>query len=151
MKHFKFLVINIIAFGSLFFLISLLFPGQVVTAKTVSIAAGKEKVLAKLNDTSHWKEWNLFVSDDAVTVSAGNNTDTLLSFSFENKNHQQLQTHFNIHQEPTNTILLNCAMVETLPWYKPWRKFSAMVLNKDIAAAMDSSLNNFKIQVETIK
>ena len=150
MKHFKFLIINIVAFGSLFFLISLLFPGHIVTAKTVSIAASKEKVLAKLNDTSHWKEWNAFVSDNTVTANIGTKNDTL-SFSFENKNRNVLQTHFNIQQEPTNTILLNCALVETLPWYKPWRKFSAMVLNKDIAAAMDSSLNNFKVQVEAAK
>jgi len=150
MKHFKFLIINIIAFGSLFFLISLLFPGHVVTAKTVSIASSKEKVLAKLNNTAHWKDWNAFVIDNTVMANAGNSSDTL-SFSFENNHHKLFQTHFNIQQEPTNTVLLNCAMVENLPWYKPWRKFSAMVLNKDIAAAMDSSLNNFKVQVEAVK
>jgi hypothetical protein len=150
MKHFKFLLINIVAFGSLFFLISLLFPGQVVTAKTVSIAGSKEKVLAKLNDTPHWKEWNVLVNDNTVRADSNNNSDTL-SFSFENRNHNLLHTHFNIHQEPTNTVLLNCALVETLPWYKPWRKFSAMVLSKEIAAVMDSSLNNFKAQVEAAK
>jgi len=150
MKHFKFLVINIVAFGSLFFLFSLLFPGQVVTAKTVSITSSKEKVLAKLNNTSQWKEWNGFVAGNTVIAGANNNGDTL-SFSIENKNHNLLHTHFNIQQEPTNTILLNCALVETLPWYKPWRKFSAMVLNKDVASAMDSSLNNFKLQVEAAK
>ena len=150
MKHFKFLMINIVAFGSLFFLISLLFPGQVVTAKTVSITGSKEKVLSKLNDTGHWKEWNGFISGNKVNANGNNNSDTL-SFSFENNNYDLFQTHFNIHEEQTNTVLLNWALVETLPWYKPWRKFSAMVLNKEIAAAMDSSLNNFKTQVEAAK
>jgi hypothetical protein len=134
----------------LFFLMSLLFPGQVVTAKTVSITGSKEKVLAKLNDTSHWKEWNGFVTGNVVNADANNNSDTL-SFSFENNNHNLLQTHFNIHEEQANAVLLNWALVEKLPWYKPWRKFSAMVLSKEVAAIMDSSLNNFKAQVEAAK
>jgi hypothetical protein len=150
MKHFKFLLINIVAFGSLFFLMSLLFPGQVVTAKTVSITGSKEKVLAKLNDTAHWAAWNGFVRG-SVNANGNNNSDTLLSFSFENNNHNLMQTHFNIHEEQANAVLLNWALIERLPWYKPWRKFTAMVLSKEVAAVMDSSLNIFKTQVETVK
>ena len=83
MKYFKFLLINIVAFSTLFFLFSLLFPGQVVTSKTVSLTVEKEKLVEKLNDTSDWKQWNRFINGNAVQNNAGNNNDTLI-FSFEN-------------------------------------------------------------------
>lgn len=134
----------------LFFLFSLLFPGQVVTSKTVSIAAEKQKLVNKLNDTSNWKQWNRFINGNAVESDAGNNSDTLI-FSFENNHHDKLQSQFSIYPEQTNSVLLNWALIEKLPWYKPWKKFSAMVLSKQVAAVMDSSLNIFKTQAEATK
>ncbi len=150
MKHFKFLVINIIAFSSLFFLLSLLFPGQVVTAKTMTLYTSKEKVLAKLKDVPHWKDWNAFVNGNTVQRDGGNNPDTM-GFSFSNNNGELLHAQFSIHEDPTNTVLFNWALIEKLPWYMPWRKFRAMVVNKEMAAIMDSSLNNFKVQLEAAK
>ena len=150
MKYFKFLLINIIAFSSLFFLISLLFPGQLVTSKSVSISASKEKVFTKLTNTAAWKDWNGFVAGNAVNSNNISNSDSL-NFSFENRNHDILKTQFNIYQEQTNSVLLSWALIEKLPWYKPWKKFSAMVLSKEVAVVMDSSLNNFKTQVEAGK
>ena len=148
MKYFKFLLINIIAFSSLFFLMSLLFPGQLVTSKTVSITVSKEKVAEKLNNTSNWMAWNVFIAGNAVKSSTGNNSDTLI-FTFENNHQDVLQSQFNIYQEQTSSVLLNWALIEKLPWYKPWKKFSAMVLSKQIAVVMDSSLNNLKLQIES--
>jgi len=150
MRHFKFLLINIVAFSFLFFVISLLFPGQVVTSKSILLGATKEKVAEKLNNTAGWKQWNVFDSDNTITANAGNTGDSLI-FSFENDSHNQLQSHFNLYQQQANAITLNWGLVEKLPWYKPWKKFSAMVLNKEIASAMDSSLNKFKTQVEAGK
>ncbi|NOT94618.1 hypothetical protein [Ferruginibacter sp.] len=150
MKHFKFLLINIVAFSFLFFLMSLLFPGQVVTSKTVSITVSKEKVTEKLNNISNWKAWNGFVAGNAVKSNTGNNSDTLI-FTFENNHQDVLQSQFNIYQEQTNAVLLNWALIEKLPWYKPWKKFSAMVLSKQVAVVMDSSLNNLKMQIESGK
>ena len=150
MKYFKFLLINIAAFSFLFFLISLLFPGQLVTSKTVSVAASKAIISAKLQNTGDWKSWNGFVNGNAVANHASNNADSLV-FSFENNNHSKLQSHFILYQEQANAVMLNWALVEKLPWYKPWKKFSAMVLSKEVAAVMDSSLNNFKTQAEAVK
>lgn len=149
MKHFKFLLINIVAFFLLFFLFSLLFPGQVVTAKTVTVIATKEKVLKKINDTSGWKQWNSFAYTDIEKTASGNNGDSVV-FVFKNHNLQQLKTQFNIYQDQ-NAVLVNWALIEKLPWYKPWRKFSAMIVNKEVAAVMDTSLNTFKTQAESIK
>lgn len=150
MKYFKFLLINIIAFSALFFLISLLFPGQLATSKSISLAADKEKVFSKLNNTAAWKDWNGFVAGSAVSSTNTSKGDSL-SFSFENRNHDLLRTQFNIYQEQTNSVLLSWVLIEKLPWYKPWKKFSAMVLSKEVAAVMDSSLNSFKMQVEAGK
>ena len=149
MKHFKFLLINIVAFSLLFFLFSLLFPSQVVTSKTVSINKSKGAVIEKLNNTAGWKTWNRFVNEGTVKNNTLNISDTLL-FSSHTSNSEMI-SNFIIYAEPTNSVLVNWAIVEKLPWYKPWKKFSAMVLNKQIAAAMDTSLNNFKTQIEAIK
>jgi hypothetical protein len=150
MKHFKFLLINIVAFSALFFLISLLFPGQLVTSKTISVAVSKEKIAAKLNNTTDWKSWNGFADATAVTTHTTSNADSLV-FSFENNSHHQLQSHYILYQEQANAVMLNWALIEKLPWYKPWKKFSAMVTSKEVAAVMDSSLNTFKIQIEAAK
>jgi hypothetical protein len=149
MKHFKFLLINIVAFFLLFFLFSLLFPGQVVTAKTVSVMATKEKVLEKINNTSAWMQWNSFANSDIKKTATGNNGDSIV-FVFKNYNQQQLKSQFNIYQDQ-NAVLVNWALIEKLPWYKPWRKFSAMIVNKEVAAVMDTSLNKFKAQAESVK
>ncbi len=149
MKHIKFLLINIIAFSFLFFLMSLLFPSQVVTSKTVSVAATKESVIEKLKNTADWKKWNTFSNSEMVNNNAKNISDTL-SFSLVNSNHE-ITSNFFVYKEETNTVLVNWAIVEKLPWYKPWKKFSAMVLGKQVAAEMDTSLNNLKVQIETAK
>jgi hypothetical protein len=149
MKHFKFFLINIVAFFLLFFLFSLLFPGQVVTAKTVSVRASKERVLNKINDTSGWKQWNSFAYSDIIKTASGNNGDSIV-FAFKNYNRQTLKSQFNIYQDQ-NAVLVNWALIEKLPWYKPWRKFAAMIVNKEVAAVMDTSLNLFKLQAELVK
>jgi len=150
MKYVKFLLINIVAFSFLFFVISLLFPGQVVTSKTVSVNSSKEAVLQKLNNTAGWKSWNAFVREaEGVKNNSVANSDTL-HFDFENNHQELLQSRFIIYKD-MNAVLVNWDLTEKLPWYKPWKKFSAMVLSKDFAIAMDSSLNNFKLQAEAAK
>ena len=149
MKYFKFLLINIVAFSLLFFLFSLLFPSQVVTSKTVSINESKGAVIEKLNNTDDWKTWNRFVKEGTVKNNTLNNRDTLLFYSITNN--REIISNFIIYAEPTNSVLVNWAVIEKLPWYKPWNKFSAMILSKNVAAVMDTSLNNLKIQIEAGK
>jgi hypothetical protein len=150
MKYFKFLLINIIAFSSLLFLFSLLFPSQVVTSKTVSITSTKEKVKEKLCNTAYWKNWNVFIKESSVERNMLYNSDTMY-FSFENNGHKITNTQFVIYQEQAASVLINWTLTEKLPWYQPWKKFSAMVSNKQVAAVMETSLNNLKAQVEAVK
>lgn len=150
MKHFKFLLINIVAFFLLFFLFSLLFPGQVVTSKTVDVIASKEIVLEKINNTANWKNWNAFASGSIIKTNSGRNGDSLV-FTFENYNRSLLHTQFSIYQPQTNSVLVSWAVIEKLPWYKPWKKFSAMIVNKEMAAVMDTSLSKFKAQAEAAR
>ena len=49
MKYVKFLVLNIIVFGVLFTLISLLFPSVIQTSKTINIGGGENKILSSLS------------------------------------------------------------------------------------------------------
>ncbi|MGC4104493.1 hypothetical protein [Ferruginibacter sp.] len=147
MKHFKFLLINIVAFSFLFFLLSLLFPGQVITSKTVTISGSKEKLVSKLNDTTAWKQWNSFVQNNVVGESHSANSDTL-NYAFTSINDNTLHSQFFLFDNAGNSVLLNWNLVEKLPWYKPWKKFSAMVLSKNVAVVMDSSLIKLKALVE---
>ncbi len=150
MKYFKFILLNIVAFGSLLFLISLIFPSQLVTSKTISIRSSKEKVKEKILATSEWKNWNDLVKDISENRQNLDLRDTF-SFSVENNNHLILNAQFSVYNEQTNSVLLNWSLVEKLPWYKPWKKFSALVINKHLATTMESSLNNFKDQLENVK
>lgn len=149
MKYFKFILINIIAFGMLFFLFSLLFPSQVVTSKTFSVAATKNAVLQKINNTADWQNWNALSTTGAVKNISTSVSDTMF-FIIEN-NSQQIAANFILYQEQTNSVLINWAVVEKLPWYKPLKKFRAMILSKNIAAVMDTSLNKLKVQIESGK
>jgi len=151
MKYFKFFIINVIAFSLLFFLISLLFPSQVVITKTAAIAGTKEKVKEKLSNTADWKNWNQFINGDAVEKNNQKASDTMLLFSFRNNGDELLTSQFNFYNSDSSSVLLNWSLIEKLPWYKPWKKFKAMVLNKEMAAVMDTSLNTFKAQVEMAK
>jgi hypothetical protein len=150
MKHFKFLIINIIAFSLLFFFFSLLFPGQVVTSKTISINVPEEKVKEKILATQNWKEWTPLIKANNRERQNWIYMDTMI-FSVENNHHTDLSTQFVFYTEQGNSTLLNWAVIEKLPWYKPWKKFSAMVLGKQVAAVMDTSLAKFKAQIETGK
>ncbi len=147
MKYFKFLIINIIAFATLFFLFSLLFPGQVITSKTVTINVNKQKVKEKIAAIENWKNWNSFLKNIEADKNNLTQTDTVY-FIAQNNNEEKWQTQFIFFAEQENTTLLNWAITQKLPWYQPWKKFSAMVLNKEVAAIMDTSLNNFKTQIE---
>jgi hypothetical protein len=149
MKYFKFLLINIVAFSSLFFLFSLLFPSQVVTSKTISINETKRAVIEKINNTGGWKTWNRFVKEGVVKNNTLNNSDTLLFSSVTNSS--EIISNFVIYAEPTNSVLVNWAVIQKLPWYKPFKKFSAMILSKNVAAVMDTSLTNLKVQIEAGK
>jgi hypothetical protein len=150
MKYFKFLLINIIAFSSLFFLFSLLFPSQVVTSKAVSISSTKEKVKEKILATKDWKSWNQFFKVADVEKQNRDDMDTMI-FSVENLNHKLLGAEFIFYKEETNSVLVNWSLTQKLPWYQPWKKFAAMVSNKQVAAAMETSLNNLKEQAEAAK
>lgn len=150
MKHFKFLLINIVAFSGLFFFISLLFPGQLVTSKTVSVNVNKEAAAAKIINTGSWNTWNSFAGSNDITTHNTGNADSLV-FSFTNNSHNNMLAHFILYQDKANAVMVNWALIEKLPWYKPWKKFSAMVVSKEVAAVMDSSLNTFKTQLESGK
>ena len=149
MKYFKFILINVIAFGMLFFLFSLLFPSQVVTSATVSVAAAKNVVTKKINNTSDWPIWNALAKNGIINNNTRPGSDTML-YIIENNN-RKVEANFIIYQEQTNSVLVNWAVVEKLPWYKPWKKFSAMILSKNMAAVMDTSLNKLKTQLEAEK
>jgi hypothetical protein len=135
MKYIKFALLNIIVFGGLLFLISLLFPSSVGVSKSISINSDRTKVA---NTIVAFENWNVY--------SATNNnfivkTDSVLKVE-HNSSYGNLQSLFVLEGE--NTVNVSWALQQQLKWYNPIQKFSAMVKEKTWIAGMDSSLYKLK-------
>jgi hypothetical protein len=148
MKYIKFLIINIIVFALLLFCISLVFPSQNALSKSVNLGAGREKCATYLSDSTHWKEWNsLRFQQEHNTGYNRVNTDSVIKIQYDN--HRDLVTDiYEIYSADSLENILTWKKIERLPWYAPWKKFKAMVNNKQIAAEMESSLNSLKKNLE---
>jgi hypothetical protein len=140
MKYIKFLSINIIVFGGLFFLISLLLPSSVGVSKSVSINSDRKKVAQQI---VAFENWNVYSSANNTIVLQ---TDSLLKINHPSKGYGDLTSVFIVEGE--NTINVSWALQQKLRWYLPWEKFAAMVKEKSWIAGMDSSLNKLKILCE---
>jgi hypothetical protein len=140
MRYLKFAILNIIVFGGLLFLISLLFPSSVGVSKSISIKSDRTKVASTI---VAFENWNVY--------SAANNnfivkTDSVLKVK-HNSSYGNLQSLFVLEGE--NTVNVSWALQQQLKWYNPIQKFSAMVKEKTWIAGMDSSLNKLKQICET--
>jgi hypothetical protein len=140
MKYIKFLSINIIVFGGLFFLISLLLPSSVGVSKSVSINSDRKKVAQQI---AVLENWNVYSSGNNVILLQ---TDSLLKINHPSKGYGNLTSIFIVEGE--NTVNVSWALRQKLRWYVPWEKFAAMVKEKSWIAGMDSSLNKLKVLCE---
>jgi hypothetical protein len=140
MKYVKFLVINIIVFGGLFFLISLLLPSSVGVSKSVSINSNKKKVAQQI---AALQNWNVYSS---TTTTILEQSDSVIKINHPSKGYGNLTSIFIVDGE--NTVNVSWALQQKLRWYLPWEKFAAMVKEKSWIAGMDSSLNKLKMLCE---
>ena len=150
MKYIKFLVLNIIVFGTLFTLISSLFPSVIQTSKTINIGGGENKILARLLNVATWKDWNMFSQTDSLT-NATTITDSARAVTkWEYNRGRKLLCEIAVYKATGDSIPVSFTITEKLKWY-PWEKFRALVSDKAIANAMELSLDNFKKQIDAIK
>ncbi len=150
MKYIKFLLINIIVFGTLFTLLSLLFPSIIQTSKTINIAGSENKIQASLSDVAAWKNWNMFSQTDpltnAITITDSGKAVTKWEYSKGRK----LQCEITVYKSTSDSIPVSFTITEKLKWY-PWEKFRALVSDKAMSNAVELSLDNLKKQIESAK
>lgn len=148
MKYLKFLIINILVFGALLFGISLLFPPKNAISKSVNVTGSKQTCQNIITDTSGWKNWNRLAFQQSVKSKTSTvHTDTTLSVEYGNSSNL-ITDVFEIYTADSLQSVVTWKKTEKLPWYAPFKKFRAMVMNKTIAAEMDSSLNLLKEIIE---
>lgn len=135
MKYFKFFLLNVIVFGTLFFLISLLFPSYVGVSKSISINSNRSKVA---NTIAAFNTWNVYSGKKNTILMQ---TDSLVKVQHNTIN-ENLQSVFIIEGE--QTVNVSWGLQQKLKWYNPIQKFAAMVKEKTWIAGMDSSLNKLK-------
>ena len=150
MKYIKFLVLNIIVFGVLFTLISLLFPSVIQTSKTINIGGGENKILNKLSDVTSWKKWNMFSQTDSSTNTTVVADSTTVVTKWEYNRGRKLHCEIAIYRSTTDSIPVSFTITEKLKWY-PWEKFRALVSDKAMSNAVELSLDNLKKQIELEK
>lgn len=150
MKYVKFLVLNIIVFGVLFTLISLLFPSVIQTSKTINIGGGEDKILSSLSDVTNWKKWNMFSQTDSLTNTTVTADSTSAVTKWEYTRSRKLQCEIAVYKTTTDSIPVSFTITEKLKWY-PWEKFRALVSDKAMSNAVELSLDNLKKQIELEK
>lgn len=150
MKYVKFLVLNIIVFGVLFTLISLLFPSVIQTSKTINIGGGENKILSNLSDATSWKKWNMFSQTDSLTNATVMADSTMVVTKWEYNRGRKLQCEIAVYKSTTDSIPVSFIITEKLKWY-PWEKFRALVSDKAMSNAVELSLDNLKKQIELEK
>ena len=150
MKYVKFLVLNIIVFGVLFTLISLLFPSVIQTSKTINIGGGENKILSSLFDATSWKKWNMFSQTDSLTNAIVITDSSMVVTKWEYNRGRKLQCEIAVYKSTTDSIPVSFTITEKLKWY-PWEKFRALVADKAMSNAVELSLDNLKKQIELEK
>ena len=150
MKYIKFLVLNIIVFGVLFTLISLLFPSVIQTSKTINIGGGQNKILNRLSDVTSWKKWNMFSQTDSSTNTTVVADSTTVVTKWEYNRGRKLHCEIAVYKSTTDSIPVSFTITEKLKWY-PWEKFRALVSDKAMSNAVELSLDNLKKQIELEK
>ncbi len=148
MKYLKFFLINVLVFAIFFFLLSLLFPAEVNTSKTINIAASPAAIVTKLSDTAKWKSWNEFLKNDVVHGNIVSNQGDSLIFANLTQQSQQLEMVYGIVPTLTDSTILNCKIVQRIKWYQPWKKFATLLSESKFGYPMELSLRNFKTGLE---
>ena len=171
MRLVKGFLIVILGFFILITLISLLIPSTVITVKSVSVHASKEKITAAIKDLNEWKKWHpLFMQNNAIQItspSAGKNAKAAweqngkindititnvfpegIQFDVTREGENSIATSLAALpvQEP-NTLQVEWKAVTKLKWY-PWEKFGGIFISEMTGPGYEQALASLKNYVE---
>lgn len=144
MKFLKLGIISLVAFAILITLFSLFFPSRVRISKAIDIHAGREIVLAQLQDTTNWKNW--YPGADSATVLPVINaiTDSTVTATTITNTGRKGITGWNVmNTSYPGTVTVQWYMDFRLRWY-PWEKFSGLLFEKRYGPVMEKGLENLK-------
>jgi predicted PurR-regulated permease PerM len=139
MKYIKFLIINLIVFGMLFFCISLLLPSTVSVSKSVIINCKTAYAVNEVKAIQNWPTWNVYTSNNNKVELAN---DSIVKVAHPSNASGNLLSTFFFANESATTV--NWVLQQRLHWYNPIEKFSALLKEKTWITGMDSSLNKLK-------
>jgi hypothetical protein len=165
-KLVKLALISILFFALLITGISFFFPSHVRISKAVNIAAGRDSILAQVNDIRQWRNWypgfdtlsllELDTKEDILLSAKGAGltmviragSDTAVTAEFISPPKKPVQTGWRtINYAHTDSTTLQWYMDFHLRWY-PWEKFSSLLLEKNYGPLMEKGLENLKAVVE---
>ncbi|MBK7885228.1 MAG: hypothetical protein IPJ81_16650 [Chitinophagaceae bacterium] len=119
MKYLKFIGLNIIVFCSLFFFLSLLFPGTISNVKSINIVAGQAKVYHNLQSVNNWKSWSAFNTTDTANIKILlSNKDTIATV-WEHNNGTTFLSYHTLTNIDKNSTAINWVIQEKIKWYHP--------------------------------
>ena len=147
MKYLKFALLNIIVFGTLITGISLLFPSVIHTSKTINIGNTQSNIVTKVNSIHTWKDWNSFSKLGSVPDLTFSNNADAVSTAWDFNEGRNMQCEILVYHSAGDSTPVSFVVTEKLKWY-PWDKFRALVSDKVIATAIESSLDKLKKQLE---
>ena len=171
MRMFKGFLFVATGFFILITLISLLIPSRVMTTKSVTIHAPKEKISAAIKDLQTWKKWHpVFKADSAIKISnpssgVGANAEWMQGVK---KNMLTITEDFpegikvalsRPGERPVENSILLLPMEEAgtyhvewrsltkLKWY-PWEKFAGIFVSDMTGPGYEAALNELKKYIE---
>jgi hypothetical protein len=169
MRYIRFIIISFVVLLLLLTGISFMIPKHMRIARTVSIAAPKDSVMAQIRDVTRWKNWYpglestkpylingevrgaIFDDSDPsnpVYIAIGEQKENEVTARFVPRKLNAVINGWVVADGPApGTVTLQWYMNFNLRWY-PWEKFSSLILEKTYGPPMVEGLNNVKNSVE---
>ncbi|WP_126970783.1 hypothetical protein [Gynurincola endophyticus] len=154
MRFIKLAIISFIVIAGIITAISAMIPSKVNIIRSVHLSLPKDSVIHRLSDMNDWKNWNLYISNPALTnltASANeirSNELTVQKTDFRNDSLITLWSQgskktfdggFVFFGDERETIVQWYFTIQ-VKWY-PWEKFSSVIYEKQIGPMMEESLN----------
>jgi len=140
MKYFKLFVISLVVFGSMIFLISLLFPSVTYVSRAMNVA-GKQDTIRRALPQLFTKAFNGAGPQLAFAKEMPAGADTL---HFSIKDHEQVNGGMALYAMGDDSTTIQVFYQIKVPWYKPWEKFGLMINEEKYGPSLDSALSKIK-------
>ncbi len=169
MRLLKGFIITIAGFFVVITLVSLLMPSQVITSRTINIAAPPADIVREVSDLNNWRNWHPLFSTGGILVTStdtaqyaewisGNKKNQLLldskssgqvRFTLLRSGENSQQNKISLLQfKDSSNVQVEWSVLTKLKWY-PWEKFSGIFIDNITGPGYEAALNSLKRKVES--